>query len=312
MKKQVYHIEPVYQSFVWGGKKLIERYGIKTDLENVGTIYNVIAIPGHLDNRVTEADMPLSQFYIKNPELFGISEEIFPVRMTITCNEGLQSYQVHPGDAYALKHEGTKGKISGSIVLDGGGKVRTKKFGHTAKTPEDFKRMVEEKDWDAFFTYVEVPDGDFLNTPAGVPHGGSGDGTVMVTYSTNSDITYRFYDFDRNDPKRPLHLQQTYDCANIPEVPVGPVHVEPKHENGVALYEYYDVPGEYRAGRIVVNGEGSYENERFVFYACYRGEGSVDGAALKAGETVFVPARYGRVSLKGDMDLIMLSYTPRG
>jgi len=233
------------------------------------------------------------------------------VRMTISCNEGIQSYQVHPGDEYALKHEGTKGKISANIVLEHTGVVRKKRFGHTAKTLKEFQRMVEQKDWDNFFQVIEVADGDFLNTPAGVPHGGKGDGTVIVTFATNSDITYRFYDFDRNDPNRPLHLQQTYDCANIPEVPVGPVHVEPERKNGVALYEYYDVPGEYIAKRIIVNGTGQYETDKFMFYGCYKGQGSLGGVPVKAGETLFVPARFGPVDLVGDMDLIMISYTPR-
>lgn len=311
MKKQIYHVQPEYQAFVWGGHKLIDRYDIKTDLENIGTIYSVIAIPGHLDNFIPEANIPLSAFYKENPDLFGIHEDIFPVRMTITCNEGLQSYQLHPSDEYALKHEGTKGKISGSIVLEETGKVKTKLFGHTAKTLDEFKAMVAAKDWDRFFTTVDVADGEFLNTPAGVVHGGKGDGSITITFSTNSDVTYRFYDYDRNDPKRPLHLQQTYDCANIPELPFGVVKPVAKKENGIALYEYYNVPGEYWAGRIVVDGSGSYENKQFMFYACYAGAGSIGGVAIKAGETLFVPANFGPVSLEGDLDLVMISYTPK-
>ena len=46
MKRQLYHIEPIYKSFIWGGRALIDHFHIKTDMENIGTIYHVIAIPG--------------------------------------------------------------------------------------------------------------------------------------------------------------------------------------------------------------------------------------------------------------------------
>ena len=181
-------------------------------------------------------------------------------------------------------------------------------FGHKAKTLNEFKTLIKKKDWDHFFNVIEVPDGSFLHTPAGVPHGGQGDGSVKVTFATNSDITYRFYDFDRNDPNRPLHLQQVYDCANIPEVPVGAIQVKPTHSGGIDLYEYYDTPGEYTAKRMMVNGKGHYENQAFMFYGCYQGQGKINGIDIKAGQTLFVPANFGQIEFTGQMDLVTISY----
>ena len=309
--KRIFHIKPIYLDFVWGGTKLIRQFQLETQLSNVGMIYMVIAIPNHLDNLVEETGEPLSVFYRNHPELFNIPEEEFPVRMAISCNEGLQSYQVHPNDSYALKHEGTKGKVSGSISLENSGKIKKQYFGHTANSLDEFKGLIENKDWDHFFTTIDVPDGSFLHTPAGVPHGGKGDGNILVTFASNSDITYRLYDFDRNDPNRPLHLQQVYDCANVPEVPVGPKMVEPKHINGIDLYEYYDVPGEYIAKRLVVNGNGTYLTNQFMFYGCYEGRGQLNGEEIKAGQTLFVPANSGPVEFVGQMDLVAISYRSR-
>ena len=34
MKRQLYHIEPIYKSFIWGGRALIDHFHIKTDMEN--------------------------------------------------------------------------------------------------------------------------------------------------------------------------------------------------------------------------------------------------------------------------------------
>lgn len=309
--KKIYHIKPIFLDFIWGGKKLIQQFNLDTNLSNVGMIYLVIAIPNHLDNLVEETNEPLSEFFRNNPELFNVQENIFPVRMAISCNEGVQSYQVHPDDSYALIHEGTKGKVSGSVSLENAGRIKKQYFGHTAKSLEEFKTLIENKDWKHFFNTIEVPSGSFLHTPAGVPHGGKGDGNVIVTFASNSDITYRFYDFDRNDPNRPLHLQQVYDCANIPEVPVGPIKVKPKHINGIDLYEYFDVPGEYTAKRIVVTDNGIYDTDQFMFYGCYKGRGKLNGVEIKSGQTLFVPAKYGPVEFSGQMDLVTISYRSR-
>ena len=307
---KIYTIRPIYKSFVWGGDKLIKKYGLPTGLKNVGTIYCVIAIEGDLDNWVEEADMPLSELYKSEPEIFGCTEEIFPVRMTITCNDSYQSYQLHPDDEYALKHEGEKGKVSGSVALfPEEGEVRHMLFGNKCKSLEEFKELVEKEDWDNLFNKLDRPSGAWLHTPAGVIHGGKGNGSISATFGSNGDITYRFFDYHRDDPKRPLHLKEVYDTVNIPEVELEPPKiVEPKEHDGIKLYEYYDKGGEYVAKRIKIDGIGSYEYPDFMFYACADGHGTIEGKAIKAGETLLVPKGYGPVELNGSMDLLMLSY----
>ena len=147
----VYRVEPLYKSFVWAGHKLIDRFGLKTDLENVGTIYNVVALPGELDNPVTGTGMTLSELYQAHRELFACSDEVFPVRMTITCNEGFQSYQSHPSDEYAMAHEGCRGKVSGAVTLDESDEKGMWLFGHKPMDAKEFRRCIDEKDWDALF-----------------------------------------------------------------------------------------------------------------------------------------------------------------
>lgn len=311
--KRIYHIEPLYEAFVWGGRKIIERYHIKTQLPNVGIMYHVIALPGKLDSLVEEAGMTLSEFYRARPELFCCKSRQFPVRMATSCGENKMSYHLHPSDSYAMEHVGTRGKISGSVAMEESDQVSEKLFGNRASSKEEFKRMVETEDWEHLFGRVRVKAGDFLNTPAGVIHGGGGEGKMAMTFSTNSDITYRFYDYGRNDPKRPLHLKEVYDCVNIPEVPLAPVRPKPVKEEGIVRYEYYDTPGEYTAMRLDVEGEGSFKREQFYFLFCASGQGEIKAEEGKAvpvteGRTYFVPARMGRVFLEGRMRLYLISY----
>lgn len=306
--KELYHLEPIYKSFIWAGRKLINRFHIETDLDNVGTIYCAIALPGELDNRVTETGQPLSEFYETHPEVFACDEEHFPIRMTVTCNEGFQSYQLHPDDEYALEHEGCRGKVSGAVALDESEHVATWLFGHKAEDLDEFKQLVENKDWENLFTTLEVKDGDFVHTPAGVIHGGEGGGTVSATFGTNGDITYRFYDQDRNDPNRPLHLDDVYGCVHFPEVPFFAERPIPVQEGDLIRTDYHDVDGEYVAKRLKVNGQADYAYDTFFILTNVDGRGSVDGQPLDLGHTVLVPANHGPVALEGTMDCIMISY----
>lgn len=309
---KIYHLAPLYKAFIWGGNRLIEKYNIKTDLPNVGMIYHVIALPGELDNPVLETGEPLSVFYSKHAEMFQCKEEIFPVRMATSCGEGKMSYHLHPDDTYAMAHEGCRGKVSGSISMEPKGKVSLKQIGNRAKSKSEFLRLVNDGCMDDLLEVVAVKDDEFLHTPAGVIHGGGGSGTMAMTFSTNSDITYRFYDYGRNDVERPLHIQQVLDCVNIPEVPLSPIRPAITNNNGIKIYHYYDAPGEYTAERLDVYAQGAYERGEFYFLFCAEGEGCIGGETITAGQTVFIPAGYGQLELNGVMTLYLVSYRDKG
>lgn len=304
----IYHIEPLYKSFIWAGNRLSEEFGL--EIENAGTIYAVIAIPGDLDNRVLETGEPLSAFYHTHREVFGCRKSEFPVRMSITCNEGFQSYQLHPSDSYGMKHEHRMGKVSGSVTLKESGHISPKLFGHKAKTLEEFKGLVESRDWDSLFGTVDVKDGDFLHTPAGVIHGGYGDGKIYAAMGTNGDITYRFYDLDRNDPDRPLHLQEVYECVAVPEIDLSQAVIHPISEvrENVEILNYYGKENEYVAKKLKVKEKGCFELKEFYFITNVSGEGTVNGEPLMPGKTLLVERNHGPVELDGTMELMLLSY----
>ena len=308
--KGIYHVKPLYESFIWGGRKMIEEFNLDYSLDKIGTIYSVIAIPGHLDNLIEETQEPLSEFYHTHSEVFGCAKKEFPIRMSITCNEGFQSYQLHPDDEYAKKHENKMGKVSGSVTLKESNHVSKKLFGHKAKSLEEFKKLVERKDWENLFSTVDVRDGDFLHTPAGVIHGGYGDGKIYAALGTNGDITYRFYDLDRNEPDRPLHFKEVFDCVNIPEIDLSGVVIRAVSEmkNNIEVLNYYEKANEYVAKQLKVNGKGTFSLDEFYFITNVSGEGFINGEILKKGDTLLIEKNHGDIQMDGKMDLMLLSY----
>lgn len=307
----IYHIEPVLQSFIWGGRKIIDTYHLKTDLENVGQIYHVIALENHLDCLVTETGETLSKFYKTHPDIFRCKCPVFPVRMATSCSEKKMSYHLHPANEYAMAHEGTLGKVSGAVSIEPDGSEQVRLFGNNVSSLEEFKEKVAEEDWEHLFRKLTVRSGQYLHTPAGVIHGGGGrkgESGMSIVFATNSDVSYRFFDYHRNDPNRPLHMQEVYDCVNIPEVPFSPIDPVPYMQDNVKITDYYAKPGEYVAKRLDIAGPGTFTYEHFMCIVCVKGEGTIDGVSVGCPETVLIPAGYGPVRFDGNMQLYLVSY----
>lgn len=313
MKKQIYRIEPVFEQRIWGTQRLRERYHYKTDLENIAEVYNVCAMPGHLDNIVTGTGMHLSEFYHKNRELFGCSPENMPVEICMAHSDSYLSIQNHPDDGYALEYEGSRGRPEGWVILEGAEKNRMV-MGHLAENKEDFKELALKKDWDKLFRYIEMEPGQYVHVPAGSLHAFCKD-AIAVAFSTNADITYRLYDFDRIDAAtgkpRELHLQKVFDTITAPDRELNSFWPLKYKKGGCIISDFYDEPGVYTSGRIEVQEEGSYETDNFMFYVCVDGAGEISGTSIKGGETLFVPAGFGNIRLKGNMDLMYITYRER-
>ena len=118
------------------------------------------------------------------------------------------SVQVHPDDAYGLEHEGELGKTECWYIIaaDEGSEII---YGHNAKSKEELRQQIEDKNWDALLTKVPVKAGDFFYVPSGTMHA-IGAGILILETQQSSDTTYRVYDFDRKDDKgnlRELHLE---------------------------------------------------------------------------------------------------------
>lgn len=310
MEKKIYKIEPVFEQRIWGTQALKNKYHYEAELENIAEVYNVCAMPGHLDNRVAGTGLHLSEFYKQNRELFGCRSETMPVEVCMAHSDSYLSIQLHPDDAYALKTEGTRGRPEGWVILEGPDKNRMV-IGHHAQSAAEFEQWTKEENWDRLFRYVEMAPGQYIHVPAGSLHAFCKD-AIAVAFSTNADITYRLYDFNRIDPKtgreRALHIQQVFDNIRIPDDELNAYWPKKTIADGCEITHFYDEKNVYTAGRIQVSDHGVYETENFMFYVCAEGSGTISGCEIKAGETLFVPCHFGKIDICGHLDLMTITY----
>jgi len=300
-------LEPVFQEKIWGGSRLKTVFGYDIPSGRTGECW---AISGHPsgDCRVRNPDLAgetLGSLWRRRPELFGnVAGECFPLLVKILDAREDLSIQVHPDDAYAKVHEnGALGKTECWYVLDcdeGASIV----IGHHAASREEMREMVEQRRWKELIREVPIQKGDFFQINPGCLHAIKG-GTLILETQQSSDVTYRFYDYDRleNGRPRPLHIEQSLAVTQVPFHPCEPERVV-NREGDAVVTRLVSCPC-YRVYHTALDGRWETDWDKpFVNMSVVAGQGVLDGVPVKAGDHLLLPAGYGRMALEGRLELI--------
>lgn len=309
--KKIVKIMPFYEPRMWGGgKRLIEDFHYESDVAPLGEVYNVVALENHADCLVPEMNMTLSQLYKEKADWFHCDCDELPVRVNILDPMADLSVQIHPDDEFAKTYNGGRGKPEAWVILDTeeDGYIQ---FGHHAKTKEEFIEMTQKGEWKKLLKYLKAVKDGFIDIPSGTLHA---IGKQVLTYniSRNADCTLRLYDYDRIDPAtnktREIQPEAVFDNVNIPDTSTEFVLYPSVHELGIDVTRYFDQPGLYTLMRLQVSKEGIFRHDRFAFYTCVDGEGTINNVKIRKGETVLVPDGIGNLIIKGKLDLFLASY----
>ncbi|EMF0080257.1 mannose-6-phosphate isomerase, class I [Enterococcus hirae] len=215
-------LKPVFQEKIWGGSRLRSVFGFDIPNDKIGEDWAISAHP-HGVSVVENGEyqgQKLDELWQNHKELFGNpTEPVFPLLIKILDAEDELSVQVHPDDAYGMKHEGELGKTECWYIIDAepGAEII---YGHHAKTREELAEMIQEDRWDDLLKKVPVKKGDFFYVPSGTIHA-IGKGIMILETQQSSDTTYRVYDYDRKDANgntRELHIQQSIDVTTVPAI----------------------------------------------------------------------------------------------
>ncbi|NJP37089.1 mannose-6-phosphate isomerase, class I [Alkalicoccus luteus] len=217
---QLLKMKPVFKEKIWGGSALRDRFGYREAKNNTGECWG---ISGHA-NGATEVQggpydgMPLSTLWSEKPELFGQQNGDFPLLVKLLDAADDLSVQVHPNDDYAREKEGwAYGKTECWYIVHAAPGAELV-LGHHAATREELQELAEAGEWNKLFRRVNVKAGDFVYVPSGTVHA-IGGGITLLEVQQSSDITYRFYDYDRpgqDGELRELHLEDSIACSMVP------------------------------------------------------------------------------------------------
>jgi mannose-6-phosphate isomerase len=121
------------------------------------------------------------------------------------------SVQVHPTEAYAQRHPGSHLKTEAWVVVDAAPGAAIYRGVRPGIDAARFRAAIADGSAVDCLVREEVRPGDCIALQSGLCHA-LGAGVLVAEVQTPSDTTFRVFDWNRNDPARPLHVDQALEC----------------------------------------------------------------------------------------------------
>lgn len=313
---EILKLNPVFKDYIWGGTRLRDDFGLKTDINPVAEGWMLAC---HKDGMNTidggEYDGKTLESVIKEggkSKIAGTNSEkfsYFPVLIKLIDAKDNLSVQVHPDNEYAARVEHEFGKTEMWYVLDAAPGA-TLIYGFKNKIgKEEFKQAIESNTLLDVLNVVEVKKGDMFFIEAGTVHA-IGKGALIAEIQQNSNSTYRVYDYGRlgKDGKpRELHIQKAIDVSKTEPAKYGTKPFGKKEEisggtrqmlTECPLFSVYNYE---LCGKIELNAN----EESFNHILVVDGSGKIGGREFKKGDSFFVPANYGNYEIDGNGEFIL-------
>ena len=211
----MYILKSIPKNRVWGTERLKE-YSTEPVEGKIGSVYTAAGI-SDIDS-VTEEGDTISHLVKENPERFGLLEgEVFPLIISLTAADKDLSLQVHPTDYYAQSREGLPYGKSEAWFFITPPLEESIIAGQKAETEMLFQESVRKKNYNELLGRQNVEIEDIVYIPSGTIHALT-KGALVYEIQQSTDITYRFYDYDRldlNGEKRELHTKKALETVEI-------------------------------------------------------------------------------------------------
>ena len=296
-------MQPAFKDYLWGGTKLRDEFGFKTDLNPVAEAW---VLSCHKDGNSTAADgeykgKTLSEIIeTEGTDILGTNAqkfEQFPMLIKLIDAKKSLSIQVHPTDSYALEHEHEYGKTEMWYVVDcEEGSYLYYGFNREITTDE-YKQRIENNTLLEVLNKVEVKKGDCFFIEAGTVHA-IGAGLLIAEIQQNSNSTYRVYDFGRvgTDGKpRELHIDKALAVSTLKPATTPVISEDGSSDELLGTCDYFTV----KKHKFKSGIEIEVDNSSFCSILCVEGSVTVGETELSIGESVFIPAGMGSVTILG-------------
>lgn len=306
---------PYVSETIWGGKKLIEEYGVKTDKKNAaeGWMLSCHEAGASTVENGEFSGISLADVVKNNPVLCGKNAEKFddfPILIKFIDARDDLSVQVHPTKEYCEKTGRGQSKTECWYIIDCDDDASLILGFKDKITPEQFKEAIESGTLTDYVDKVPVKKGDFFFIESGTMHAIC-KGILLAEVQESSNTTYRIYDYNRvgNDGKpRELHVSDGVAVTKLEK------YTQPDFCKGAELNSnerrlLADCPL-FKVWKLDTKGEicGNSDENSFVSLLIMAGEGTLECCgetlSLKKGDSIFIPANAGEYKLSGELEII--------
>lgn len=300
----ILRLKPACKDYTWGGQRLTDEFGIDYDKNILAEAW---LLSTHKDGTSTLESGETLTDYIKRHgvEVLGTNCRRFKdcplIIKFIDAKENL-SVQVHPPDDYSLAHEGQLGKQEAWYVLDADeGSLLYCGFKQTI-TRDEFIARIKDNSLIEVLNAIPAHKGDVIFIPPGTVHA-IGKGILTAEIQTNSNVTYRIYDYGRG---RPLHIAQALDVTNLK-----PVNVRPENSQHVVACDYFVVD------KLMLDGtetRGVVDDKTFLSVLILDGNGKIscgdEELTYCKGDSFLLTANSGAWTIKGTCYALLTRVPP--
>jgi mannose-6-phosphate isomerase len=308
---QFLKFDPILKSKIWGGEKLGTLLGKQTTQNDVGESWELSDVEG--DTSVVSNGALKGQNLKKlikeyKGALVGdaIYEQFgnkFPLLIKFIDAKEALSIQLHPHDDLAMKRHNSFGKTEMWYVVQADDKANLIVGFEKDVTQEEYLHHLENKSLTEILNIDEVQKGDVYFIPTGRVHA-IGAGVLLAEIQQTSDITYRVYDWDRQDAEgnyRELHTEEAIDAIDYKAQASYKTAYESKVNTALEMVScpYFTTNTLPVKGKLSINHQ---DKSSFVIYMCVSGNvrfATTDQTEeVGMGETLLVPASLKEFSIE--------------
>ena len=303
-------LNPVFKDYIWGGTKLRDEYGFKSDLDKLAEGW-MLSCHKDGENTVCNGEFSgktLTEIINANPDFLGENGkkfEYFPILIKLIDAKNDLSVQVHPDNEYAMRVENEYGKTECWYILDCDEDAELIYGFNREISSDEFRKRIADNTFLETVNKVKVKKGDLFFIEAGTLHA-IGKGILLAEIQQNSNTTYRIYDYGRvgaDGKPRELHIDKAVEVTDLCPAKPYPV-TEAFEENGavkrlLSKCEYFTVYSVDVAEKACFNADGTSFHNVLIL------EGNAElvcgdtTLSLKKGDSVFVPANCGEYTIAG-------------
>lgn len=299
---EIIKLKPFFAPKIWGGKQLKD-FGFQIpENQKIGEAWVISAHDNGMSYLLSGEfqSQSLKTVFDQHRELFNHYQGEFPLLVKIITPNDFLSVQVHPTDDYALKKHQSLGKPESWLVLSAPADAYLI-YGHHAQNQNELVQQINDGQWNQLLKKVPVAVGDFLYVAPGKIHAITPN-VVVCEIQRSSDITYRFYDYNRVDetgqPRR-LDLQDSLSCTQIPD---DEGLIVKKAQQQIFSSDYFSVYlWDVNQNPTLELTEKPY----WLQFSVIQGQGTINNQAFQMGESAISLGEITQIQATGNLQIIV-------
>lgn len=294
--------KPIPRKAIWGHDKLKNYFHYDSFPNGIGQSWSFSGQDNNA-NLIVEGmhtGKTLLEVWNEYPTYFNSRCNHFPFIIGLVGPEDNLSIQVHPDAAYAKKHGLLSGKNEAWYFIEADSTADLV-FGTTANTKDELSTLVHDNKWDQLLKRIPVHKDDFVYVPAGMLHAMQ-KGVITYEVQEATDITYRFYDYDRKDAdgnKRELHMNEAMESIKFFDEVTQPQSIS-KEYDGYKRTTYINNES-FKIEKYEITNDCMINVDEYMLVTIIRGTGKVNGHSLTLGDSFLVPCIMNQLDVHGEM-----------